>query len=258
MFSSNPPPAVNLLLFVQDATGSQQPYIDAARDQIAQIAVNLRKEGDFANTDDLRFVLIALRDHAGQDSAFVTQSFGFTSNMTTHNVIPCEPTLSGNYTEAHNFYKGLKTGGNFVPLGDAQPLHTIVTGCALKVLDTATLCARYQYIVQHQAFAQKRSVDSIAANFHARLSAEGVHHHHESAQSIYQHNEQGNRNVEIWAHAKTLHEAKQLIGTEDGKRIATAHSNNGIFAVTASGKAPITRDDVNQIVAKALLVGQSK
>lgn len=68
-------------MFVQDATGSQQPYIDAARDQITQIAVNLRKEGDFANTDDLRFGLIAFRDHAGQDSTFITQSFDFTSNI---------------------------------------------------------------------------------------------------------------------------------------------------------------------------------
>lgn len=70
------------VLFVQDATGSQQPYIDAAKNSVIQIAVQLRKSGDFARDDDLRFGLISFRDHPPQDTTYVTKAHGsFSSDI---------------------------------------------------------------------------------------------------------------------------------------------------------------------------------
>ncbi|KAG2744879.1 hypothetical protein P692DRAFT_20877448 [Suillus brevipes Sb2] len=68
------------IMFLQDATGSQQPYIDTARNEISQICNTLISGGRFA-PQDLRFGLIAFRDHPPQDQSFVTQQFPFTTDF---------------------------------------------------------------------------------------------------------------------------------------------------------------------------------
>jgi hypothetical protein len=68
------------IVFLQDATGSQQPYIDTARNEISQICNTLISGGKFA-PQDLRFGLIAFRDHPPQDQSFVTQVFPFTTDF---------------------------------------------------------------------------------------------------------------------------------------------------------------------------------
>ncbi|KIK38069.1 hypothetical protein CY34DRAFT_809747, partial [Suillus luteus UH-Slu-Lm8-n1] len=68
------------IAFLQDATGSQQPYIDTARNEINQICNTLISGGKFA-PQDLRFGLIAFRDHPPQDQSFVTQVFPFTTDF---------------------------------------------------------------------------------------------------------------------------------------------------------------------------------
>ncbi|KAG1762150.1 hypothetical protein EDD22DRAFT_778775, partial [Suillus occidentalis] len=68
------------IMFLQDATGSQQPYIDTARNKISQICNTLISGGKFA-PQDLRFGLIAFRDHPPQDQSFVTQQFPFTTEF---------------------------------------------------------------------------------------------------------------------------------------------------------------------------------
>ncbi|KAG1853082.1 hypothetical protein F4604DRAFT_1933355 [Suillus subluteus] len=64
------------IMFLQDITGSQQPYIDSARSQISQICNTLISGGKFA-LQDLRFGLIAFRGHPPQDQSFGTQEFPF-------------------------------------------------------------------------------------------------------------------------------------------------------------------------------------
>ncbi|KAG2029885.1 hypothetical protein BDR03DRAFT_906422 [Suillus americanus] len=68
------------IMFLQDATGSQQPYIDAARNEINQICSTLSSKGNFA-PDDLRFGLIAFRDHPPQDRSFIIQEHPFTTDF---------------------------------------------------------------------------------------------------------------------------------------------------------------------------------
>jgi len=68
------------VLFIQDFTGSQQPYIDAARNEIDQVCNTLLSEGKFSPSD-LRFGLIAFRDHYPQEDTFVTKQFDFTTDV---------------------------------------------------------------------------------------------------------------------------------------------------------------------------------
>ena len=61
------------MLFVQDFTGSQQPFIDTARAEIRNICAILMQEGHFAS-GDLKFGVAAFRDHAPQARSFVTKA----------------------------------------------------------------------------------------------------------------------------------------------------------------------------------------
>jgi hypothetical protein len=67
-------------MFLQDATGSQQPYIDTARNGITQICNTLLSGGKFA-PQDLRFGLVAFRDHPPEDQSFIIQEYPFTSDV---------------------------------------------------------------------------------------------------------------------------------------------------------------------------------
>ncbi|KAF8341938.1 hypothetical protein F5887DRAFT_975763 [Amanita rubescens] len=73
MASSSTPGKPLDVLFLQDFTGSQQPYIDTARAEIRNICVTLTQQGNFAQ-GDLRFGVVAFRDHPPQDSSFVTKT----------------------------------------------------------------------------------------------------------------------------------------------------------------------------------------
>jgi len=72
MASSSTPGKPLDVLFLQDFTGSQQPYIDTARAEIRNICVTLMQQGNFAQ-GDLRFGVVAFRDHPPQDNSFVTK-----------------------------------------------------------------------------------------------------------------------------------------------------------------------------------------
>lgn len=62
------------ILFVIDATGSMAPYIAEARRYAAEVAVKLAKDNDL----DIRFGVVAYRDHPPQDVTFITsKSDGF-------------------------------------------------------------------------------------------------------------------------------------------------------------------------------------
>lgn len=75
-----PYPTFRDLLFLQDATGSQGPYIDAAEKGIQDTIDKLSASGTWAK-EDLRFGLIAFRDHPPQELSFVTKLYPFTSDV---------------------------------------------------------------------------------------------------------------------------------------------------------------------------------
>jgi hypothetical protein len=65
---------------LQDTTGSQGPYIKAARQAIGGICDKISAASEISK-DQLRFGLIAFRDHPPQDNTYVTKQFGFTSDI---------------------------------------------------------------------------------------------------------------------------------------------------------------------------------
>ncbi|KAG8729360.1 hypothetical protein FRC11_008933, partial [Ceratobasidium sp. 423] len=72
------------VVFLQDFTYSQNPYIDQARKEIKEVCDSLlRLSGGELAVEDLRFGLIAFRDHPPQDNTFVTKKFELTSNPST-------------------------------------------------------------------------------------------------------------------------------------------------------------------------------
>lgn len=68
------------ILFLQDATGSQGPYIKSARSAISDICTKVSASFSLAK-GDIRFGLIAFRDHPPQDRSYVTKNFGFTADV---------------------------------------------------------------------------------------------------------------------------------------------------------------------------------
>ena len=69
------------ILFLQDTTGSQGPYINSAKKAIRDICDKISASADIKK-ESIRFGLIAFRDHPPQDMSYVTRNFGFTDNIT--------------------------------------------------------------------------------------------------------------------------------------------------------------------------------
>jgi len=68
------------VVFLQDTTGSQGPYIQSARKAIRDICDKISTTSELSQ-DQIRFGLIAFRDHPPQDYTYVTKPFGFTSDV---------------------------------------------------------------------------------------------------------------------------------------------------------------------------------
>lgn len=68
------------IIFVLDATGSMQVYIDKVRDTLQTLCENLVGTGKWT-AGDLRFGLIAFRDHPPQDSTYITRPYPFDSDI---------------------------------------------------------------------------------------------------------------------------------------------------------------------------------
>ncbi|KAG9124880.1 hypothetical protein FRC07_009896 [Ceratobasidium sp. 392] len=76
-----PGPTTLDIVFMQDLTGSQQPYFDAILKEIDQIWKNLQDKGGFA-PGQLRASAIGFRDHPPQDDSFASKLLiDFTPNI---------------------------------------------------------------------------------------------------------------------------------------------------------------------------------
>ncbi|KAH6874231.1 hypothetical protein BKA70DRAFT_1129244, partial [Coprinopsis sp. MPI-PUGE-AT-0042] len=80
------------IVFLQDATGSQGPYIQACKSAITNICnkvsermgstpASASSKTSSSELDPIRFGLVAFRDHPPQDTSYVTKNFGFTSSV---------------------------------------------------------------------------------------------------------------------------------------------------------------------------------
>ncbi|KAH6909943.1 hypothetical protein BKA70DRAFT_180529 [Coprinopsis sp. MPI-PUGE-AT-0042] len=79
------------IVFLQDATGSQGPYIKACKAAITDICnkvsehlgspISERTSFSPSELHPIRFGLVAFRDHPPQDTSYVIKNFGFTSSV---------------------------------------------------------------------------------------------------------------------------------------------------------------------------------
>ncbi|KAH6909940.1 hypothetical protein BKA70DRAFT_1561558, partial [Coprinopsis sp. MPI-PUGE-AT-0042] len=81
------------IVFLQDATGSQGPYIQACKSAITNICNKVSEHigstptsesqsfSSSSKLEPIRFGLVAFRDHPPEDTSYVTKNFGFTSSV---------------------------------------------------------------------------------------------------------------------------------------------------------------------------------
>lgn len=67
------------ILFLLDATGSMQQYIDQVRNNVQQMCDTLVATGKWARRD-LRFGCITFRDHPPQEETYITRKYPFDSD----------------------------------------------------------------------------------------------------------------------------------------------------------------------------------
>lgn len=69
------------MLFIQDTTASQEPYLESSRTSIMEICHLIKASGRISETDGIRVGLIAFRDYPPQDSTYDVQNYGFTTDF---------------------------------------------------------------------------------------------------------------------------------------------------------------------------------
>ncbi|KIK03922.1 hypothetical protein K443DRAFT_676418 [Laccaria amethystina LaAM-08-1] len=89
----NPPTAGLDVVFMQDITGSQQPYIDQARNEIQGI-INAIVNSKKVAPGKLRVAVVIFRDHKPEDT-FLTAKFPFTTDLTAVKNYLANQTASG-------------------------------------------------------------------------------------------------------------------------------------------------------------------
>lgn len=92
------------LVFVLDTTGSMGPYITAAKNSITAIAARLTQ----AESYDVRFGLVAYRDHPPQDTSYVIQAFALTDSLEVHHEQLCSLSAAGGGDGPEAVAAGLK------------------------------------------------------------------------------------------------------------------------------------------------------
>lgn len=108
-------------------------------------------------------------------------------------------------------YQGRAAFGALSATSFEKTYQDVVTGFALKLLDTAKYSAKYRPTVERQALVQKLSVDSIASKLHSDIQTAGGQHYNFSSDNLYPLNPQDEIESKVWAEAKTLKEARQML-----------------------------------------------
>ncbi|KAH8108363.1 hypothetical protein DFH11DRAFT_1109490 [Phellopilus nigrolimitatus] len=69
------------LLFVQDTTGSQGPYIDSARNSILEICHLLQASGKLQKDGGLKVGLLGYRDYPPEEQTYIVKPYQFTDDL---------------------------------------------------------------------------------------------------------------------------------------------------------------------------------
>ncbi|KAF5309292.1 hypothetical protein D9611_014666 [Ephemerocybe angulata] len=296
------------ILFLQDATGSQGPYISSARSAIQSICTKISESASLSQ-GAIRFGLIAFRDHPPQDTSFVTKNFGFTSDVGTmitnlaslvasgggdgpeastaaladalnmeweedavkivvlitdaapHGigepgdgfpngspdqndpleiarqmaergitlyVVACEPSLS-RYLNAVDFYKALCqiTSGRMVPLLNAAQLGDFIVGSAVETVETEKLINEYQSTILEDVYGQGKPVEEVIQQMQQKMAERKTEIKTFNVENPYEQSRESESNVNVWAQAKSLGNAKGKTQAIQTPRLKKAFQSSG-------------------------------
>jgi len=125
-------------------------------------------------------------------------------------VVACEPTLSNEYTYAHDFYMALAriTHGSMVPLVNVDVMAPFLAGFALEHIGIDKLADEFKALVIARAKAGY-SQSQIAAEVHAILKARGDALIRPVTKDIYEESADAEKAISIWTKAGSLEEGKK-------------------------------------------------
>jgi len=129
------------------------------------------------------------------------------------NVLACEPTLSGYYKYALDFYRGVteKSGGQVYPLGDVQSVVDSILAASLESFGLSTFA--------ESNLAQAKSFVNNEAGLSKALHETGAQVYTSVADSYYEESPQGDANAKAWFEAESLEEGRKNIKEAVGNRI---------------------------------------
>ncbi|KAH7922349.1 Dyp-type peroxidase [Leucogyrophana mollusca] len=171
-------------------------------------------------------------------------------------VVACEPKLSGYYSTAHDFYAGIaqKTGGQLVGMSDVTALANLIIGSASQSIDTDALVNKYQDDIRSQAAANTSFAD-ILTLYNTKFKNAGVQVNTCVVEDIYEKNDQGIQNQQVWLGAEKLD--KDVVGkiqTVTKQRLkAKYRSTSGTAQSPKVQKQAISQDQVLRVVRQSLV-----
>ncbi|KAF8169254.1 hypothetical protein BJ912DRAFT_1025659 [Pholiota molesta] len=141
--------------------------------------------------------------------------------------VACEPALSG-YSYATDFYQAITsiTSGLMLPLLTADLLTHAIVGSVLENLDMERLVRE----VGH-------AVDDVARELHEKLLLRNESTKKVVIESIYKESEEAKHNVQVFANANSLDEARPLLKRVHGTRFTEKYLN-ARHAMSRSSYAP--------------------
>lgn len=90
-------------------------------------------------------------------------------------------------------------------------MTNLIVGSALEAVDSNALVAQHYSAIRLQSKAGNLNLAAMSQKLHADLSAANVQHHTLTVESMYEPNEQGEKNAQIWFEAETLEEARAKV-----------------------------------------------
>ncbi|KAH7912675.1 hypothetical protein BJ138DRAFT_750521 [Hygrophoropsis aurantiaca] len=145
-----------------------------------------------------------------------------------------------------------KISGQIFPLGDANFLATYIIGSVTETIEREALVQAYSHEIRKEAEENGAyDVSDISTKVHSDFVAKGIQLNTFVVEDIYESNDQGKQNAQIWFESANLADAKARIQEIDSNPIVEKYRNGGQQA-TSLKQQPISLAQVHGVVQKCL------
>ncbi|KAK2462141.1 hypothetical protein APHAL10511_005839 [Amanita phalloides] len=172
----------------------------------------------------------------------------------TLHVLSCEPTLSLEYDNALDFYRGMvkKASGRLFGLSDVQKLADFIIGGIVETKSIENIAFQKKSYIQSLA-AKRINADDISRQLHADLTAAKVKLDTFDVDDIYASNQTGDDNADVWFKAEKI-DKQTLAKIKDvrGYRIKDEYRNGNKAPSTRLSVKPVSLYQVQAAVQRSL------